>query len=285
MDMLYQGGLNRASRPPLSICRQSAKLVGMMLICASSATLAPSSAVGQSIGNLKGVVSTPEKKPLSRARISVAGSDLVAVSDTDGSFRITSLPAGAQTVEIKLLGYSNAALPVQIESGKEAVLLVTLTSVPVELKTVKVTADTIILPEMRGFMERKGRGSGTFLTREEIDRMAARTFTDILRRVPGMQLEARNGPFGATYTVESARMQGVNGGRGCQVLYFVNGVSFAMMGNLEINSFVRPDEVAAVEVYNGASQIPAQFNSTANGSRCGVVVIWTRIRSSDRKSN
>src|SRR5256885_10266251 len=92
MDMLYQGGLKRASRPPLSNSRQSAKLVVMLLIAASCAILAPTPAVGQPIGNLKGVVSTPEKKPLSQAKISVTGSDLFAVSDTDGTFRITSLP-------------------------------------------------------------------------------------------------------------------------------------------------------------------------------------------------
>ena len=29
-----------------------------------------------------------------------------------------------------------------------------------------------------------------------------------------------------------------------------------------------------IEVYSGASQIPAQYNRTANG--CGVILLWTR---------
>jgi len=38
-----------------------------------------------------------------------------------------------------------------------------------------------------------------------------------------------------------------------------------------------PEDVIAVEVYNGASQIPPEFQSTLLNARCGVVVIWTRV--------
>lgn len=233
--------------------------------------------LAQSPGNLQGVVSDAEKKPLPHARISVAGTDLVTVSDSEGTFGIAALPLGPQTIEVKLLGYQSASLPVQITAGSDARLLVILTAVPSELQTVKVLGDTIIIPEMRGFMERKARGSGKFFTRDEIDKMAVRVFTDVLRRVPGMQLEAKNSEFGTRYSVESARTQGVNGGRGCEVLYFVNGVAFPIMGNMEINSYIRPDDIAAVEIYNGVSQIPPQFNSGSDNARCGVVVIWTRV--------
>jgi hypothetical protein len=53
----------------------------------------------------------------------------------------------------------------------------------------------------------------------------------------------------------------------------MNGMPFPMTSDGVINSFIGPEEVEAVEVYTGTSQIPPQFNST--NARCGVVVIWT----------
>jgi len=65
----------------------------------------------------------------------------------------------------------------------------------------------------------------------------------------------------------------------------VNGIPFASAGELAINHYVSPGEVAAVEVYNGASQIPPEYNSSSGNARCGVVLIWTRISSSSSRSN
>ena len=232
---------------------------------------------GQAGGTLRGVVSNSEKQSLAKARVSIIGTELATLSDSDGTFVIAGLPSGARLVEVRLLGYQSASLAVQIDPGKDAQLLVILSPIPTELEPVKVVGDTMVLPEMRGFVERRARGSGRFFTRDEIAKMSARVFTDVLRRVPGMELEARNNQFGTHYSVESARTQGVSGGRGCEVLYYLNGVAFPLVGNLEINSYIRPDDVAAVEIYNGASQIPPQFNSTTENARCGVVVIWTRV--------
>jgi iron complex outermembrane receptor protein len=244
--------------------------------------LVSASVAAQEQGILRGSVITAAKTPLPRAHISVVGTTILAVADTDGTFKIAALPVGAQTLEVRLIGYSTSSFPVLIESGKEVEVQVTLSSIQT-LEPVKVTgADTIILPEMREFMTRKGRGNGTFLTRDEIDPMEARVFTDVLRRVPGMKLDTREGSFGSSYTVQSTRTEGLNGGRGCPVLFYVNGVPFTVTSNLEINHYVAPNEVAGVEIYTGASQIPAQFNSSTLNAHCGVIVIWTRIRNSAR---
>jgi len=275
------------SLAPLSGCKRSrfAASVLLFLPVASLVILTSARVAAQELGILRGRVSTAEKRPLPQARITVLGTTFGTVADTDGKFRITALPVGPQTVEVRLLGYATASLPVQIESARDAELQVILSTTPVSLETVKVSADTIILPEMRGFMQRKGRGAGTFLTRDEIDRMDARVFTDVLRRVPGMKLDPREGPFGQSTAVQSTRTEGLNGGRGCPVQFFVNGIPFAVSNDLEINHYVAPNEVAAVEIYTGASQIPAEFNSSSLNAHCGVIVIWTRIRSSANRSH
>jgi hypothetical protein len=241
--------------------------------------------LAQDSGMLAGTVSSSEKRPLPHARISVVGTSLAALADTDGTFHISAPPLGAQSVEVRLLGYEAMLIPVRIESGKVSHVEVMLAAIPVPLQTVKVTADTLLLPEMRRFAERRARGSGRFFTREDIDRMEARVFTDILRRVPGMQIEPSEGAFGQTYSAQTSRNQGTNGARSCPVLFLLNGVPLASGGNVAINHFVSPGEVAAVEVYSGASQIPSEFNSIGSTARCGVVVIWTRISTSPSRSN
>jgi hypothetical protein len=257
----------------------------LFLPVASLVILTSARVAAQELGILTGKVSTAEKTPLPEARISVVGTTLATVADTDGKFRITALPVGPQRVEVKLLGYATASLPVQIESAKDAELQVVLSATPISLETVKVTADTMILPEMRGFLQRRNSGSGKFLTRTEIDQMEARVFTDVLRRVPGMKIDPREGPFGPSYAVQSTRTEGLNGGRGCPVLFYLNGIPFPVSNDIEINHYVAPNDVAAVEIYTGASQIPAQFNSSTLNARCGVIVIWTRIRTSANRSH
>lgn len=246
--------------------------------------LSPVHARAQELGTLKGIVIAAEHRPLPQARITIVSTTLVAVADTDGTFMITALPVGAQRVEVKLLGYGTTVLPVQIQSATDAILEVELAPLPIPLETVRVNADTMTLPEIKGFLQRKGRGNGKFLTRDEIDGMQARVFTDVLRRVPGMKIDPREGNFGPSYAVQSTRTEGTNGGRGCPVLFYVNGVPFPVSSNLEINNYVALNEVAAVEVYTGASQIPSQFNSSTLNARCGVIVIWTRIRSSPNRA-
>jgi len=288
MDMTHRRE-QRLLSPAAPRPRQPRAIVPRMLVLALAATACVAPFAGrvwaQDAGTLKGIVSSTDKKPLAQARISVVGTDLAAVADTDGSFRIATLPLGTQSVEIKMLGYGSALIPVQIESGKTATLDVTLAAVPTPLETVEVTGDTMIVPGMRGFQERKARGTGKFFTREDIERMQVRLFTDVLRRVPGMQVSSTNGSYGAGYSVQTGRTQSISGGRNCPVLFYVNGAPFPLTGDIAINNFISPDEVAAVEVYTGASQIPAQFSSSMYNARCGVVVIWTRSSNDPRRSH
>ena len=238
----------------------------------------------QDTGILSGIVRTPEKKPLALAKIRIVGTPFVAEADTDGAFRLRSPALGSQTVEVKLLGYASILVPVQIEGGKTTTLDLTLEVAPVPLETVKISGDTLIVPAMAGFMERRARGNGKFFTREEIDRMQARLFTDVLRRVPGMQMQLVTGGNNNSYTVRTGRNpEGVSGGRQCPVLFYMNGMPFPMTSDGVINSFIGPEEVEAVEVYTGTSQIPPQFNSS--NARCGVVVIWTLNGKESRRSH
>ena len=62
--------------------------------------------------------------------------------------------------------------------------------------------------------------------------------------------------------------------------FFVDGAQWQQLDAGDLDSFVRPEEVAAVEVYNGTS-VPAQFTTT--GQNCSAVVVWTKLRVQTRK--
>ncbi len=65
------------------------------------------------------------------------------------------------------------------------------------------------------------------------------------------------------------------------MLFYVNGTPFPVTGDMSINQYVVPEDILAVEVYSGTSQIPAQFQSNLLNARCGVIVIWTRMGNED----
>ena len=236
----------------------------------------PFAAGAQASGAFEGVVRTAEGSPVGQAKIVITGSPLAATSDSNGNFRIAFAPLGNQTVEIKRLGYTTVRLPVTIVFEKPARLEVVLGAVAAELPRVTVSADANVSPAIQGFLDRKGRGNGFFFTRDQISRMQARFFTDILRRVPGLQLQLLTETTDNSYTVRMRRTTvGIEGRQECPVLYYMNGVPFPMASDAAINNFISADDVAAVEVYSGASQIPPQFNSSSFNARCGVIVIWT----------
>ncbi|RMH14199.1 MAG: hypothetical protein D6701_11515, partial [Gemmatimonadetes bacterium] len=55
----------------------------------------------------------------------------------------------------------------------------------------------------------------------------------------------------------------------------VNGVKRSTVslerGDLDL---IRPEDIEAIEVYRGASEVPAEFGGSDAG--CGAIVIWTR---------
>jgi len=250
------------------------RLPFVLLAVLFAGTLFTAELASQSGGIVSGTVTAANKIPVAQARVRLVGTDLAAVTRVDGAFQVAQVPAGRQTLEVRMVGYTPKLMPVDIAAG--ATLHVSLVLDPILLETVKVTADAAFSPGMGGFDERRARGMGRFFTRGDIERMSARQITDVLRRVPGMQIQTGSGAFGGSQTAQTGRTVGSSGSRTCPMAYYVNGVPFALSHDVPINHYVTPDEAVAIEVYTGASQIPAQFNSSMHNSRCGVVVIWTR---------
>jgi hypothetical protein len=64
-------------------------------------------------------------------------------------------------------------------------------------------------------------------------------------------------------------------GGGC-VNYYIDGVQYTPQTPGDINDYMQPNELAAVEVYS-ASEVPMEFTQGGNSS-CTTIVIWTKTR-------
>ena len=233
----------------------------------------PSAAAQSAAAGLVVTVRGSDGFPLPNARITLDGADARARTERDGRFRMNGLEAGSHVLGVTALGYHNARMDVALVAGEVSRMAVTLQVAPVTLDALEVEGTEELPPPLRDFYRRRSRGAGTFFTRQQIEVMQPRVLTDVLRRVPGLQINNVTGPFGTSQTAQAGRS---GGPRSCTVQYYVNGIPFPVAGDIGINTFIRPDEVAAVEVYSGSAQIPPQFNSSGSNSRCGVVAIWTR---------
>lgn len=118
--------------------------------------------------------------------------------------------------------------------------------------------------DREGFYDREKMGFGRFLTAADIQQRLAIQTTEIFRTIPGVSLI----PTGGT----RYRLAITRGGDNCAPQIILDNMPVSV-GD-EIDDMVKPQDIAGVEVYRGASEVPGRF--LGNRNNCGLVVIWTK---------
>jgi hypothetical protein len=240
------------------------------LVVASQDSTGKRRLVAKGSARVTGRVVNKSGAPVANARIGLMGSSAATVTRANGEFTLDSLPAGTQALVVRQLGYRPTEVPVELSSRTAARVTVRLGEFVPELSPVEVVSRRDEGLQKVGYLDRKrSAASGYFLTPEQVESRHALQFTDLMRTIPGIQVSNQGGQAMLTSSRSSS-----SGSGGC-VTVFVDGAAWQQLSPGDLDSFVRPEEVAAVEVYGG-TQVPAQF--TTPGQSCSAIVVWTKTR-------
>ncbi|HEU0052716.1 MAG TPA: carboxypeptidase regulatory-like domain-containing protein [Longimicrobium sp.] len=213
-----------------------------------------------------------------------------ARSSADGSFALELRRAGNHRLSAERIGYRTATsglVDVGVRETVEVELRIVTSELALEPLTVRGRAEPPRRPrlESTGFYDREREGFGHFVRREDIEKVPTQRMTDLLRRVPGVQLRAmQNGKY--EIVMRGGGMTSTSGT--CEPKVIVDGVavsqgrrsasgSFRGGGGtveLDLNDVVKPEAVEAVEIYRSPAETPMMYGGA--NSMCGVIVIWTR---------
>jgi hypothetical protein len=251
-------------RPRFSIAMRRWLAVPIVLGVASTAaaqdttqaaTPAPARVIGR-VTDTSGAV-------LPGAEITVLETALRVLSDDSGAFRLAGIPSGVVVFSVRRLGYESATFTASLKPGRTHGVTFPLTALAQNLPGVTVEERSTPSAWLAMFEKHRSTNRGTFFTRKDIEKRHSRTASDIMRLVPGVQVVR-------TRMGEGLVMTRGNGARRCFPQLYVHTTPYSGM----IDDF-SADDIEAIEVYNGISEIPPDLNSPGRPI-CAAVVIWTR---------
>ena len=116
-----------------------------------------------------------------------------ATAGPDGAFTIELRRAGSHRLSAERIGYQAAAsAPFDVQPRETVDVELRLSTSEVALEPLRVTARAepprIRRLQMAGFYDREREGHGAFVRREDIEKVPTERMTDVLRRVPGVNL-------------------------------------------------------------------------------------------------
>ncbi len=183
-----------------------------------------------------------------------------ALTDEDGRFEFLDVPPGMFQLELQALGYHEMAEEIEVGERGPVDLRIEIVPQALELEPVVVTVTRRGYLERAGFYNRRQRGVGTHLTRDQFVQRASFQVSDVFRTIPGARVTERPG-LGRTADVS---FRG-----GCRPDVFIDGIQ--TVPGTSVDEVLAVQDVEAIEVYRGAT-VPVEFSR----GTCGAVVVWTR---------
>ena len=214
--------------------------------------------------------------PLAGARVAVLGTSALVATDGAGTFVISLTRPARLTLMLTRLGYRPLVLEVDVEEADTTRLSFYLTRLPATLDTVRVTDErTEMSARLAGFERRSRGGVGVFVRRADIEKYHPVSTASLFLRISGVRI------------VDSAGVKLLASARGVRISPRASIADFApcylavgVDGQIKDWGFsvddIDPQDIFAIEIYNGPSTIPRELLSLAQNAYCGLVMIWTR---------
>ena len=226
-------------------------------------------------------------RPIEAANITLVDTlvlqDRERMTDGSGRFMFEDLRPGMYQVTVDHITFEPVSQLVQLPSDRTVQVDFDLSADPIELEPLVVTAVREKRLELQGFYDRRelgeAIGAGVFLTRDDIEDAGAIRVTHYLGRIPGLRTECQGSGNNNCVIRMTRGAPSLSGSAhyGCVTAnVYLDGVRVIRDGggfSDSIDNFVTPSEVAGIEVYRGASELPAEFGGSVG--RCGAIVIWT----------
>jgi TonB-linked SusC/RagA family outer membrane protein len=263
----------RISRAGLGVCT--------VLVCLA---LGPRALVAQATGTIRGhVVETGSRRALSDVQVTVNGTQLGAVTNGNGDYAIANVPSGAQTVQVRRIGYTRRTAQTTVTPGTDA-------RADFELDVAATQLDAIVTTGTAGAVEKRTVGNAvTQINAEDVtSKTNVTSVTEILQaRSPGVTINAGSGTPG---TASDITIRGASSFTVTRPVVYIDGVRMSTdtLGNfgpsgqgLSPNSggqtanglnLVNPEDIESIEVIKG----PAASTLYGADAAGGVIQIITK---------
>jgi hypothetical protein len=200
--------------------------------------------------------------PITGAVIRIKGRSPDVVTDPNGRITLEHLPVGRLTVDVVAIGYLPRLESMLIQEGTTPERRLGMSFTGDKLPDIVVEArQEKLYPRYQDFHRRQKDGAGFYITWKEMHARGYSRLGDVLRNVRGVQVHCRPNDCLVLMTRSTS----------CPPTIWVDGRESDYYG---VNTSI--EEIYAMEVYRGPSEMPAEFIGT---SMCGAIVLWTKNRS------
>jgi hypothetical protein len=205
---------------------------------------------------------------LAGVRVQLDGNSRATLTNQRGVFTLDSLPSGSQIVTARLLGYSPGTKEVELSASEPQTVRLSMSKVVATLTTVVAQAARDRGLDAVGFISRQKSGMGWYMDEQAIAKHGGSVFSELMRASPSVRVDPSN--MGGNVIVNAREPV-----TGC-VMFVVDGSPFQQMSPGDIDNYIRPEDVGAVEVYSG-SNTPMEFQQSGMGG-CLYIIIWTKFK-------
>lgn len=264
-EVEIQASLDGENSRPVRLAMEGRRVVGRELYVRASEPV-----------QLQGhVVDGTTDRPVGDAEVEVVGTRLRALTDSDGSFRMRSVPPGTVRMAVERLGYGRRETDLLAVGGDTL-------EVRLEVYPEAIALDSMVVEVTGRRRPARERQAARFdgMDRSEIERLLPRVyqFNDLLRNtnVPGLRVrevfyQDRNGFRRPGTCVEIGRRSTYRSDMCQMVAVYLNDVRVS-----DPESFLRELDPNAVERFQLISPLEATGRFAGVRVRNGVLLIYTR---------
>jgi hypothetical protein len=197
------------------------------------------------------------------AHVHLYGANGEVLTAPDGSFRLSDVPYGTQSIEVTALGYYPRRYAVDVHPGDEPKVTISMLEMAPILDSVRIIAKRQSAATLhREFDERSAHGSGQYITEDMIAKAQVLETAELMQQVQGYYVMSDT-----VYSSRGVTEIGANMNHVCQPALYIDGNPSAGT----INDIV-PSVIHGIEIYASSINVPPKYKS---GS-CGAILIWTK---------